>query len=59
MTAPFHLEALASSHDRLAFASGEAQLDHYFQTQVTQDIRRRIANCFVAVEVVTSQVAAY
>ena len=59
MTAPFHLEALASSHDRLAFVSGESQLDHYFQTQVTQDIRRRIANCFVAVEVVTRQVAAY
>lgn len=59
MTAPFHLEALESSHDRSTFVSGQAQLDHYFQTQVTQDIRRRIANCFVAVEVATNQIAAY
>ena len=59
MTSPFYLEALESSHDRAAFTCGEAQLDHYFQTQVTQDIRRRIANCFVAVEGMTRQVAAY
>jgi len=26
---------------------------------VTQDVRRRIANCFVAVEKLTSQIAAY
>jgi hypothetical protein len=31
----------------------------YFQTQGTQDIRRRITNCFVVVEAVTGQVAAY
>jgi ribosomal protein S18 acetylase RimI-like enzyme len=59
VTAPFHLEALESRHDRSTFASGEERLDLYFQTQVTQDIRRRIANCFVAVEIVTSQVIAY
>ena len=59
MNSPFRLEALASSHDRSTFASGEALLDRYFQTQATQDIRRRIANCFVAVEIVTGQVAAY
>jgi hypothetical protein len=29
-------------------------LDRYFQTQATQDIRRRIANCFVAVETATN-----
>jgi GNAT superfamily N-acetyltransferase len=56
---PFRLETLESSHNRSMFVSGEENLDHYFQTQVTQDIRRRIANCFVAVEVVTSQVVAY
>jgi ribosomal protein S18 acetylase RimI-like enzyme len=59
VTAPFHLEALESHHDRSTFASGKERLDHYFQTQVTQDIRRRIANCFVAVEVETRQVVAY
>ena len=59
MNSPFRLEALASSHDRSTFASGEARLDRYLQAQATQDIRRRIANCFVAVEIVTGQVAAY
>jgi ribosomal protein S18 acetylase RimI-like enzyme len=59
VSASFRLEALESSHDRSTFVSGEERLDRYFQTQVTQDIRRRIANCFVAVEVVTSQAVAY
>ena len=49
MTSPFRLEALGRAHDRSVFSCGEAALDRYFQTQVTQDIRRRIANCFVAV----------
>ncbi len=34
-------------------------LDRYFQTQVTQDVRRRIVNCFVVIEVSTAKVAAY
>jgi ribosomal protein S18 acetylase RimI-like enzyme len=59
VTALFHIEALESRHDRSTFASGEIHLDRYFQTQVTQDIRRRIANCFVAVEGVTRQVVAF
>ena len=59
MTSPFRLEALESTHDRSTFTSGEARLDIYFQTQVTQDIRRRIASCFVAVDAATNQVAAY
>ena len=59
MSVPFRLEALAGHHDRSAFMSGEERLDRYFQTQVTQDIRRRIANCFVAVEGATGRVVAY
>lgn len=55
----FRLEPLGSGHDRSAFHSGEEALDRYFQTQATQDIRRRVANCFVVVEVVSGQVAAY
>ena len=59
MTFPFRLEPLGEEHERSLFRCGEDALDRYFQTQVTQDIRRRIANCFVAVETVTSHVAAY
>jgi hypothetical protein len=56
---PFRIELLSSAHDRSNFHSGEDALDRYFQTQVTQDIRRRITNCFVAVEAGTGQLAAY
>jgi hypothetical protein len=57
--APFRFEPLGEEHDRSAFHCGEEALDRYFQTQVTQDIRRRITNCFVAVETVTGQAAVY
>ncbi len=59
MTAPFRFEPLGGQHDRVAFRCGEEALDRYFQTHATQDIRRRVANCFVAVEVATGQPAAY
>ena len=57
--APFRFEILAAGHDRTSFHSGDDALDRYFQTQVTQDIRRRITNCFVLIEIVTSRAAAY
>jgi hypothetical protein len=40
------------------FAAANA-LDRYLQTQATQDIRRNIANCFVAVEIATGKGAGY
>jgi ribosomal protein S18 acetylase RimI-like enzyme len=55
--APFRCDPLAEALDRTGFRCGEEALDRYFQTQVTQDIRRRVANCFVVVEIGT--VAAY
>jgi ribosomal protein S18 acetylase RimI-like enzyme len=57
--APLRFETLGDGHDRARFRCGDDALDRYFQTQVTQDIRRRITNCFVVVETATSQVAAY
>src|SRR3974377_809235 len=60
MTAPpFRFDPLTEQHDRNVFRCGEQALDRYFQTQVTQDICRRIANCFVGVETATQRVAAY
>jgi ribosomal protein S18 acetylase RimI-like enzyme len=41
--------ALAAAHDRTAFRSGSPPLDDYFRRQVTQDIRRRVTACFVAI----------
>ena len=59
MTHPFRVEPLNEGHDRAAFACGEEALDRYLRTQATQDIRRRIATCFVAIEGATGKLAAY
>jgi ribosomal protein S18 acetylase RimI-like enzyme len=46
--APFRLAPLDSTHDRIAFRSESEPLNRYLREQVTQDIRRRVAACFVA-----------
>src|SRR6266498_3659682 len=46
--AQFRIALLDSGHDRSTFTSGSAPLDRYLNTQVGQDVRRRIAACFVA-----------
>jgi ribosomal protein S18 acetylase RimI-like enzyme len=45
---PFRVEPLERHHDRNSFDSGSEPLDRYFRDQVTQDIRRRVTACFVA-----------
>ncbi len=45
--------------DRSGFACGSAALDRYFQTQATQDMRRRIAACYIAVERETDVIAGF
>jgi len=44
----WRFELLAAHHDRRTFSCGVVELDRYFRQQVTQDIRRRITSCFVA-----------
>jgi GNAT superfamily N-acetyltransferase len=46
--APFHVTALHSDHDRTNFCSGSEPLDRYLREQISQDIKRRVATCFVA-----------
>ncbi|RYZ51238.1 MAG: GNAT family N-acetyltransferase [Chitinophagaceae bacterium] len=41
---------LLSKHNRKAFNCGKAPLDNYIKTQVNQDIKRRLAACFVIVD---------
>ncbi len=48
--APFRMALLDESHVRTAFSSGSRLLDDYFQRQVTQDSRRRVTTCFVALD---------
>jgi ribosomal protein S18 acetylase RimI-like enzyme len=47
---PFQLAPLDSTHDRAAFNSDSEPLNRYLREQVTQDVRRRVAACFVALE---------
>jgi ribosomal protein S18 acetylase RimI-like enzyme len=50
---------LLASHDRRDFSCGIPALDRYFREQVSQDVRRRLSNCFVAVDRMTGMVAGY
>jgi ribosomal protein S18 acetylase RimI-like enzyme len=57
--AGFVIAQLAAAHDRQTFSCGAEALDRYLQTQATQDVRRHIANCFVASPLQSSAVAGY
>ena len=50
MTGPFSIEPLSGSHPRTAFSCGVPELDRYFHEIVSQDIKRRLSNCFVALD---------
>lgn len=45
----YRIEILGKQ-DRAAFASGSSELDAYLRTRASQDMRRRVASCFVAVD---------
>lgn len=47
---PVRVVALQHGQDRSGFHSGSEALDRYFHQQVTQDIRRRVTGCFVALD---------
>lgn len=46
--APFLVVPLNEAHDRSTFHCDSEPLNRYLREQVTQDIRRRVAACFVA-----------
>jgi ribosomal protein S18 acetylase RimI-like enzyme len=46
--APFRLALLDAAHDRTAFNCDSEPLNRYLREQVGQDVRRRVASCFVA-----------
>jgi GNAT superfamily N-acetyltransferase len=55
----FRIEPLAGTHDRSRFSSGSPPLDRYFREQASQDVKRRITACFVAVSVESGEVAGF
>jgi GNAT superfamily N-acetyltransferase len=55
----FRIETLSGEHDRSTFTSGSYELDRYFREHASQDIKRRLAACFVAINVETHDVAGF
>lgn len=55
----YRIEPLHSSHDRSDFKCGNEPLDRYLKVQASQDVRRRVTACFVAVDIDTNEVAGY
>ena len=58
MTGAFTFAALGANHDRTTFSCGVPALDRYLRELATQDIRRRVSNCFVALDA-TGKIAGY
>jgi GNAT superfamily N-acetyltransferase len=56
---PFRVERLSAAHDRAAFDCGVAALNTYLATHASQDEKRRVASCFIAVDTATSKVAGF
>jgi len=52
-------EALNPSHKRSDFSCGKEVLDHYFKTQASQDVKRKLATCFVLADAAAQMVKGY
>jgi ribosomal protein S18 acetylase RimI-like enzyme len=55
----YRIDPLSGDHDRSQFVSGSDALDRYFREQASQDIKRRVATCFVAISIAAHDVAGY
>jgi ribosomal protein S18 acetylase RimI-like enzyme len=55
----FRIASLSKQHDRSGFHCGTEALDRYFREQVSQDVRRRAAACYIAVERGSEKIAGY
>jgi len=55
----FEVQPLDASHDRRSFDCGVSTLDRYIREQASQDVKRRLGNCFVVVDRETDVLAAY
>ena len=53
MSGPYRVELLNSGHPRAAFDCGVEALNAYLQRQASQDAKRRVSACYVAITNVT------
>ena len=57
---PFRIEQFEKQkHDRSQFDCGVQALNDYFQSQLSQDIRRNVTACYVAIDNETDLIAGY
>lgn len=59
MIEPGFAIAALGGQERSGFRSGSEPLDRYFHTQVTQDVRRRMAVCYVATHAESGALAGF
>jgi ribosomal protein S18 acetylase RimI-like enzyme len=50
VTEAFTFEPLGANHNRATFSCGVPALDRYLRELATQDVRRRVSTCFVALD---------
>ena len=55
----FNFEPLSGAHNRSRFDCGSEPLNRYLREQASQDMKRRIAMCFVAIDVTTREIAGF
>jgi ribosomal protein S18 acetylase RimI-like enzyme len=58
LTDGFVIEPLGA-HDRASFSCGATALDEYLRKRASQDVKRLMASCFVAIDSATDKVAGY
>jgi GNAT superfamily N-acetyltransferase len=58
VTPGFVIEPLGA-HDRTNFSCGSAALDAYLRERASQDVKRLVASCFVALDAATQSIAGY
>jgi GNAT superfamily N-acetyltransferase len=59
VTASLRVEPLSHRHDRAGFACGAVALDDYFRRRAGQDVRSRVASCYVLTETGTAVLGFY
>jgi ribosomal protein S18 acetylase RimI-like enzyme len=59
VAARFRIEVLGPDHSRDGFSCGVEALDSYFVRQVSQDVRRHVCACYVAMEISSGKLAGY
>ncbi|MDX1983998.1 MAG: GNAT family N-acetyltransferase [Bryobacteraceae bacterium] len=59
MNEKFRIEPLSNDPDRSGFACGSGILDRYLREQASQDVKRRVSACYIAVSVSGGETAGF